>query len=219
MHIIIFANGHIPNMPLPLPEHDLLVAADGGARNAFRFGHVPDVLIGDFDSLTPDEVAHFDRAGTSPIRFPSDKDETDLELALDFAVKAGAAAITFYGLFGGRWDMTFANLLLLAGEKYAAVRFTIVDGSTKLYILRPGQSLDLFGAPGDLVSVLPLDGPAAGVTYTGLAWPLKDAVLPFGTPRGVSNSLAENHATITIKTGAVLVVHQAQGAENEGRSL
>lgn len=207
MHTIIFANGLIEASPLPLPLHDLLIAADGGARNAFRFGLVPDILIGDFDSLTEDEIAGFDRAGAAAIHHPAEKDETDLELALDFAADEGADAITLYGLFGGRWDMTFANLLLLATPRFAGIRLTIIAGHTKMHILHGGGSLQLTGTPGETVSILPLGGPAEGLSYKGLAWPLTDADLPLGSPRGVSNTLKHAQATITLRRGTVLVYH------------
>ena len=208
MRAVIFANGQIHNSPLPIAEHDLLIAADGGARNVLRWGMVPHVLIGDYDSLERDELAGIERAGAMMVRFPENKDETDLELALDYALSHGAEEITLYGLFGGRWDMTFANLLLLAGAKYAGVRLVVIDNGSTLHILRSGGALRLNGSPGDIVSVLPLAGPAEGVSYEGLTWPLVNAVLPFGTPRGVSNTLAGSQAQITLKNGTLLVVHQ-----------
>ncbi len=213
MHTIIFANGHIPTSPLPLPAHDLLIAADGGAGNAAQFNLLPDVVIGDFDSLSPSEIAAFDQDGTKSIRYTAEKDETDLELAMDYAAGQGADEITLYGLLGGRWDMTFANLLLLASEKYAGIRFKAVDGNTSFHILHGGESLQLQGEPGDIVSVLPLRGPAEGVSYQGLTWPLEEANLPFGTPRGVSNTITDTLATISIQKGTVLVVHKTGAAD------
>ena len=212
MHTIILANGHLPTPILSFPPHDLMIAADGGARHAWQrgAGKIPDVIIGDLDSLSPDEQAGYDRAGASLYRFPADKDQTDLELALDFALKSGATEITLYGLFGGRWDMTFANLLLLAEPKYAGVRLHVIEGDTDLYILRGGETLTLHGTPGQTVSVIPLAGDASGVTYHGLAWHLQNATLPFGTPRGVSNTFAANDAMITLREGIVLVVHSKQ---------
>ena len=209
MHTIIFANGTPGSLPKTLPDHDLLVAADGGARHAWQSGagFIPDVIIGDLDSLAADELAGFDRAGASIYRFPAKKDETDLELALNFALEAGATEITLYGLLGGRWDMTFANLLLLADPRYASVRFRIWEGETQMHILRGGESLRLSGRVGDLVSAIPLGGAARGVTYQGLTWPLENATLPFGTPRGVSNSLAARDAEITLNTGVLLITH------------
>jgi len=210
MHILLLANGHIPTPLESFPPHDLLIAADGGARHAWQNGKgkIPDVIIGDLDSLTPDEQAGYDRAGASLYRYPPEKDETDLELALDFALQQHATEITLYGLFGGRWDMTFANLFLLAAPKYAGVRLHVIDGDTDMYILRGGETLTLHGQPGDPLSSLPLNGDATGVTYTGLTYPLQNATLPFGTPRGVSNTMAAETAEISLQEGILLITHQ-----------
>ena len=205
MHIIIFANGKLTRSPLPLPDHALLLAADGGARHAARYGLAPDVVIGDLDSLTPGEAAGAARAGADILRHPADKDETDLELALDHAMQQGATAVTLYGLFGGRWDMTFANLLLLSRPKYAGLKLAIEEGDTRMFILRGGETIRLAAEPGATVSVLPLNGPAMGLTYEGLAWPLEQATLPAGSPRGVSNRMQETEALISLEDGVVLI--------------
>lgn len=210
MHILLLANGLLPPNSPPFPPHDLLIAADGGARHAWQNGkgRIPDLIIGDLDSLSLDEQAGYNRAGASLYRYPPAKDETDLELALDFALQQHATEITLYGLFGGRWDMTFANLLLLAAPKYAGVRLHIIEGDTDLYLLRGGETLTLHGQPGQTVSAIPLNSDATGVTYTGLTWLLENVTLPFGTPRGVSNTLAADHAEITLKEGILLITHQ-----------
>ncbi|GAB4581154.1 MAG: thiamine diphosphokinase [Anaerolineales bacterium] len=207
MKTIILANGPLPAPP-SFPPHNLMIAADGGARHAWQngMGKIPNVIIGDLDSLTPDEMVGYDRAGASLYRFPTDKNQTDLELALDFAVKSGATEITLYGLFGGRWDMTFANLLLLASPKYAGIRLHIIEGDTDLYLLRGGETLTLHGKPGQIVSTIPLNGDAVGLTYTGLTWPLDHATLPFGTPRGVSNTFAAEEAEISLREGVVVII-------------
>jgi thiamine pyrophosphokinase len=210
MHAVIFANGRLAEPVRRLPPHDMLIGADGGARLALSGGLLPDEVIGDLDSLSPSEVAGFDRAGAGIHRYPEDKDQSDLELALDFAKAAGAEEITCYGLFGGRWDMSFSNLFLLAAPPYADMRIRVVEGQTRLYILHGGQSLDLKGRRGERVSVLPLNGAALGVTYQGLNWPLKDAELPFGSSRGVSNTLEAEAATIGLSQGVLLVVHERQ---------
>lgn len=213
MHTIILANGQVPAPIQSFPPHDLMIAADGGARHAFQWGKgwIPHVIIGDMDSLGPSEQAGYDRAGASLYHYPADKNETDLELALDFAVQQRATEITLYGLFGGRWDMTFANLLLLAAPKYASVRLHVVEGNTDMYILRGGETLTLHGQPGQTVSTLPLHGDAAGLTYTGLTYSLQNATLPFATPRGVSNTMASETATIAVREGILLIVHNKEG--------
>ncbi|HUF38951.1 MAG TPA: thiamine diphosphokinase [Anaerolineales bacterium] len=205
MHAIIIANGDIPDLQLPLPPHDLLIAADGGVAHALRFGLAPDILIGDLDSIDAGDTERIERAGGQVIRHPADKEETDLELALDHAIEYGAKRITCYGLLGGRWDMTFSNILLLASPKYAGVRLEAAAGGTRIHVLRGGETLELAGRTGDQVSVLSLAGPALGLTYEGLAWPLADADLPFGSPKGMSNRMDQDRAAISLRVGVVLV--------------
>ena len=208
-HVLIFANADFA--PTPLPPHDAIIAADGGARHVKALGLIPDEIVGDLDSLSEDEIAGYDRAGSGIHRYSPEKDETDLELALDFAAQHGAGKITCYGLFGGRWDMTFANLLLLADPRYAGIELQVVAGDATLYILRGGEARTISGRPGDTVSVIPLNGPAEGLTYTGLHWPLEHATLPFASPRGVSNTMAAEKATISLHTGVVVIVHHSPG--------
>jgi thiamine pyrophosphokinase len=80
--MIIIANGNIARSNIDPPADSIVIAADGGARHCLKLGIKPQVVIGDFDSLTRDELATFEKSGTKLIRYPVDKDETDLELAL-----------------------------------------------------------------------------------------------------------------------------------------
>lgn len=185
-----------------------MIAADGGARHPWRLGLIPDVIIGDLNSLHPGEAANFDRSGASIYRFPEEKDETDLELALDFAMEKGATEITLFGLLGGRWDMSLANILLLAAPRYRGIHFRVIEGDTEMHILRGGESLTLTGAPGDPISVIPLAADAHDLTYHGLKWPLENATLPFGTPRGVSNEMGKKTAEISLTLGVILIIHK-----------
>lgn len=207
---VIFANGDLnlpENVQTYLRTGALVIAADGGARHAQALGVQPHIVIGDLDSLSSAEVKDLREAGVEVIQHPTDKDETDLELALDYAVQAGCGSVTLFGLLGGRWDMTFANMLLLAGEQFQAIDLSIVDGWDEMHILRGGQQLTLHGAPGNTVSVLPFSPEVRGIRYTGLAYPLEDATLKFGTPRGVSNQMTGVEAAITLSAGILLVIH------------
>jgi thiamine pyrophosphokinase len=203
--ITIFANGNATSADITLSPNETVIAADGGAHHCLKLGIVPNVILGDFDSLSSEEIAALEADGAELIRYPIDKDETDLELALDYAVRLGATEITFYGLLGGRWDMTFANILLLAAPSYAGIKFRIIDGTTTAYILRGGETLKLQGRPGTTVSTIPLNKPIRGITYHGLQWPLENATLPFGTPRGVSNVMTTTKAQISLEEGTILI--------------
>lgn len=210
MRAVIFANGIIKHLPEPgaviMPD-DLLIAADGGARYCQAIGITPDVVIGDLDSLTTDDIKQLQIADVEIIRYPAKKDQTDLELALKLAVDRGADEIVVFGAMGGRWDMSIANILLPAEQNLSNTTIRIIDGRHEIMLLRAGKEMIFHGKKGDVFSLIPLGRDALGITTIGLEYPLKDDVLKFGSSRGISNLFIENSATVSLKQGLLLCVH------------
>jgi thiamine pyrophosphokinase len=212
---VIFANGVLgdPNAAREaiLPD-DLLIAADGGLRHCRSLGLTPQVLIGDFDSISAQEVIELEASGIEVIRHPTQKDYTDLELALQHARKLGAQEILVFAALGRRWDQTLANLLLPAASTLQGTRITLLDGDQEIHLLDARQNpaeLELRGEPGDTVSLIPLAGDAEGVRTAGLEYSLEGETLAFGATRGVSNCLINQEASITLRQGllACIVIH------------
>jgi thiamine pyrophosphokinase len=204
-NFVIFANGNMSPQNFNFLPETTVIAADGGIHHCLDLGITPHVVIGDFDSAGNDSLSMLENKGTLLIQYPTEKNETDLELAINYAIEKGAIDITLYGLLGGRWDMSLANIILLASPDYDAVNFRVIDGASDIFIVRGGRSLTLYGNPGDTVSVIPLSPLPTGITYSGLAWSLENASLPFGSPRGVSNYLKKEKATIKLDSGVILV--------------
>ena len=208
MRALIFVNGTIddyPQLARWLRPDDYLIAADGGARHFAALGLRPAALVGDLDSIAPELLAAYENAGVAIERHPPRKDETDLELAVRRAVADGADEILLLGALGGRLDQTIANLLLPARLEWP-VPILLADGRQLARVLRGGETVTLHGAPGDTVSAVPLSAEVTGITYTGLEYPLTDAILPLGSTQGVSNRMAGGKATIRIDRGILLVV-------------
>jgi thiamine pyrophosphokinase len=204
---VIFANGPVSDLPVAgaaLRPGDLLIAADGGLRHYQALGLRPHVVVGDLDSLAPGEHAALAAAGIQVERHPARKDETDLELALRFALARGASDILVFGALGGRWDQTLANLLLLAHPGFRRVRLRLLDGLQQIYLVQSEALIE--GQPGDTVSLIALGGDATGVTTTGLDYPLHHGTLPFGSTLGISNMLVGSRATVTIAQGLLACV-------------
>lgn len=187
------------------PDGALVVAADSGVEQAARLGLRVDVAVGDFDSVDPAALAEAEAAGAEVERHPTAKDLTDAALALDAAVARGARRLLVVGGEGGRLDHLLANVLLLASDAYADVEVTALGtGGARLHVVRSRRRVE--GEPGELVSLLPVHGPAHGVRTDGLRYPLHGETLHAGTSRGVSNELLAGTAEVAVDDGVLLVV-------------
>jgi thiamine pyrophosphokinase len=223
MRVVIIANGEPPtqhDIARWLRTGDRLICADGGAKAALALGLRPQHVIGDFDSLTESDLAELVRRGTTLHRHSPRKDETDLELALLFAMRSltpttlseregQRSEIIVLGARGGRIDHELANILLLAMPAMRGTRVIIAHGPERMWLIdaRLGEALSRIDAtPGDIVSLLPFGGDALGVRTDGLEYPLRDESLYIGPARGVSNVMLGDVATVSLRQGMLLCV-------------
>lgn len=220
LRAVVLADGDPPDRsaletawPGCLDAVDLVVAADGGARNATALGLRLDRWVGDGDSLPPTDLAALEASDVAIDRVPSDKDESDTELALLAAVRLGATDVTILGALGGRrFDHALANLGLLAHPALAGIETRILDGGARVALVTaPGRDGRLVrralpGRVGDLVSLLPFGGDVSGITTNGLRYPLRDEPLRIGPARGLSNVREAADAAIVVERGRLLVV-------------
>jgi thiamine pyrophosphokinase len=218
LRAVIFANGDLGDPEIArraIQPGDLLIAADGGGKHCLALGLVPNLLIGDLDSLAPEIIARFEEDGVEILKYPARKDHTDLELALLIAQERGAKDILILAALGQRWDQTLANILLPAERIFASLRIRLLDGNQEIRLLRAGEQLTLSGKPGDTLSLIPLMGDACGITTQGLEYPLVDENLLFGATRGISNVLLGSDASISLRSGllVVVVIHHKWEAE------
>ena len=206
---VLFANGEAPNLiALELQTQDFLVAVDGGLHHLHALGLSPQLLIGDMDSLSAQEVEACKQAGAEVLRFPPAKNKTDLELALDEVLKRGYRNILIAFALGGRLDQTLGNLALLSRPDLGDCSVRIDDGLTEVALLR--HIITLACQPGDTVSLLPWGGEAGGVITHGLEYALEgETLLPWQT-RGISNCCTGERFSVSLEHGALLLIHSHQ---------
>ncbi len=207
-HAVLFVNGVLPDLERVrelATRADDLIAVDGGLRHVNGLGLQPHLLIGDLDSVKPQEVDAVIAHGGLVERYPIEKDETDLELALRRAVEMGAARITVVAALGGRLDQTIANIHLLALPFLEKTAVSLDDGQEQVCIIRSLEKIS--GKIGDRVSLLPLTPAVRGVSTAGLRYPLVDEELFFYSSRGVSNELVSDQAEVKITDGMLLCIH------------
>ena len=206
---VVFCNGDLTDLSRVrrhINSKTLLVGCDGGTSHILALGLVPHVVIGDFDSIPPTIERALKGTGVEFLRYPADKLYTDSELGLALAMEWGCREIILAGVRGTATDHFLGNLYLLAKKKYASLNIKIIEGNEEIMLTR--SRIKITGAKGDAVSLIAIGRNASGVTTNGLFYPLKNAVLQSGTAQGIRNRLTGKYAEISLRRGAILVIHQ-----------
>ena len=207
--ILIFANGNLPDVNKTraiLREDDYIICADGGSRLALLLGLKPALVIGDLDSTDNFSLQKIQAMGVQIETFPTDKNETDLELAIQRAVELKPQEIVIVAGLGGRLDQTLANIALLSDDRLSTLNLRLDDGVEEIYFCR--DQVEVHGRSGDVVSLIPWGMPVHHIQTQGLQWPLEDETLLPEKSRGISNRMTSNEASIQIGSGLLLVVHE-----------
>jgi thiamine pyrophosphokinase len=207
--VVIGGDALHPGAVRRLAPAAFVVAADSGYDHAIAAGVVPDVLIGDLDSISAAGLAAARAAGLTIDAHPTDKDATDTELALDRALAevGDGGGLTILGGGGDRLDHLLASITVLAQPRFArCAALAAWVGPALVHVLHAPRTVDLGAqAAGLTVSLIPF-GDVRGVTTTGMRWPLREEPLPNGTSRGVSNLTEGGPATIAATTGVLAIV-------------
>jgi len=192
---------------------EMVIAADAGALALERWGIEPNLVVGDLDSLGLARASEIGARGATVVPFPMEKAESDLELAMRYALESGADDIVILGAFGGRLDHALANTMLLADPAYRGWHVRAVQGATQLRALHDGERVTLDGPIGSIVTLLPVGGDAQGVSTEGLRYTLAGDTLRFGRSRGLSNEITSSPASVALGTGVLFVVEVRIGGK------
>ena len=197
----IFAAGDFYGLREAPAPGDLVVAADGGLLACRKAGIAPDLLLGDFDSLTPDP-----EEATPILRLPVEKDDTDTLAAIRLGLDRGCGEFFLYGGTGGRrLDHTLANLQSLLFLRRRGARGWLYDRDFVWTVIE-NEGLDISKTvEWGLFSAFCLGDRAEGVEETGFQYPLAGAVLTPDFPLGVSNHILADTAHISVRRGALAV--------------
>jgi thiamine pyrophosphokinase len=206
--VILFSGGHPGDDPARIIRPgDLLIGADRGALRLIRLGYTPDLAIGDFDSVAPEELETIRRTSRrTEIVDPVDKDYTDTELAFRRALELEPEEIVIAGALGTRFDHSLANVHLLAVARRHGIRAIVTDGRNEIRLAAGGDRLTLRRTDRPTVSLLPLTPVVTGITLEGFRYPLTDARLEIGQSLGISNVLEADEGTVSVGEGWLLVM-------------
>ncbi len=202
--VVVVAGGDSPTPEeiARLPANPIVVAADAGLEHAAAAGLAVAAAVGDMDSVSPEALAAAEQSGTRIERHPADKDQTDLELALELAARLADRVIVI-GAAGGRLDHLIGNLAVAASPRWFGVAVEAWLGDARAVVVHGQRTLSV--EPGSTVSLFAVGGPAR-VSTTGLAWALDGEILEPLTSRGVSNQATTSSPQVAVSEGVVVAI-------------
>jgi len=206
MKCVIIANGDLEytsNITDIIKSAQLIISADGGARHLRTLDILPHVMIGDFDSINPNDKLFFNEKQIKKILFSPRKNHTDSELCVSWALENNATDITLLGVTGTRLDHTLANIFLLKKLAKHNIEARIINKHNEIFIVT--NFIELKGKPKELLSIIPVTQKVTGITLTGLEYPLKNASMQMGDSLGISNVFKKSMVSISIKSGVLIV--------------
>ncbi len=187
-----------------LKDAGLVIGADRGAGYLKELGVMPHVVLGDMDSISRDDLEYFKNLGVEILMYPAEKDMTDTELAVNYAVERGFKELVILGGAGKRLDHTLANILLLKRIADLGAEGRLVDENNEAALVK--DRIGLSGGEMTKVTLLPLTERVEGVTTRGLRYQLNNATLEMGSTLGVSNELSDQGAEVSLTKGLLLVI-------------
>lgn len=204
---LIFSNGEIKDFNFYkkiIAEDDIIICADGGFKHVVCLGVKADYLIGDLDSLVKKEISKLKLEETELLKFPKEKDKTDTQLALEYALNLGVDEIILIGSIGSRLDHVIANIHLLVKCISKGVQISILNEHNEIKLV--DDQIEFDAKKGETISLLPLTERVEGITTHGLRYPLDDGTMELGEPYGVSNESTGKKVKIEISSGMLLVM-------------
>ncbi len=185
--------------------YSMIIAADHGLMISDKLSISLDYIVGDFDSV-PSEILKKYRESSVPIKtFPTEKDKTDTQIAIELALMHAPGSIDLVGATGSRLDHTLANLHLLMLPMQLKVGAFLLDRHNRISLRQNSFTLTKAGQYGDFVSLLPFTGEVKGLTLTGFKYPLEHVTLTSGSSLGISNEIAQEEARVELQEGILIL--------------
>ncbi len=203
----IVANGCVSDYNFlikKLKQADFIICVDGGAKHLCKIKRVPDIIIGDLDSMDKKDRFFFECKNVKFIKYPVEKDATDTELATDFAISMNPDEITYLACTGNRIDHVLSNISMLKRNLDNNILSRLIDENNEIFLIN--NSIEISGEKGDIISLVPFSQSVAGISSKGLKYPLKNFTMKPGTSVGISNRFVLPDVKITIKKGELLVI-------------
>lgn len=212
MRVGIVSGGPKEDLPnLSNKKIDYWIGADHGAIYILEEGLPLDLALGDFDSINEEQFSQIQLKAHRMITYPSNKDETDTQLAIIEALKVQATEIVLFGGTGGRFDHTFANVWLLHQiiKEHPTIHFSIIDKQNKIEMLLPGEYTLKKDNLYKYISFYSISEKVENLNLIGFKYPLNNESLPIGSILCISNEFIKDNGNVSFSKGILLLVRSS----------
>src|SRR5699024_9755080 len=206
--VAIVASGPTDHLPdfAAFEEVDVWIGVDRGAYVLAKSEIEMDVAVGDFDSVTEEERMILETHSATLNIYPREKNETDLEIALEKAFEIKAHTIYLFGVTGGRMDHTMINIQLLLRINEQKMKGVIIDKWNRIELAEAGRHTVKQEDSYPYVSFIPLTEKIEQLTLEGFAYHLDNFQLRWGSTRCVSNEIIDKTASVSFESGKLLII-------------
>lgn len=206
MTALIIGNGSdLEKKYIENDNFDYVICVDGGLEKAEKLGLKPDLILGDFDSVDSSVLDYYKKLNIEIVTFPKEKDYTDMELAIEYAMKKGFKNAVLTGATGTRLDHTIANIQLLEKYHQLGINVEIIDNNNYIKIISDNADIIVKNKENHFVSLVPVTETIEGLTLEGFKYPLTNVRTTRGTAFLISNEITQNEGRIILKKGTALV--------------
>ena len=187
-------------------NYSMVIAADHGLNAADRLNIKLDFIVGDFDSVSEPILRKYQEISTPIKTFPTEKDKTDTQIAIELALMHNAGEIHIVGATGTRLDHVLANIHLLLLPMHLKIDTFLLDPYNKIYLKNKSFTIQKKNQFGEYISLLPFSDRVSGLTLTGFKYPLNHITYSTGSSLGISNEIKAEEALIQISEGILVVI-------------
>ncbi len=187
----------------------MVIAADRGADYCLKAGILPDMVVGDLDSLPAEIQDELVSHNIEIRRFDCRKDMTDTQIAVDMALEKGACEIEIVSGIGSRFDHSLANVYLLYRALRKGVKSKIISGIHEIFLIE--NKCAIINETGSLISFLPLGYSAAGITLKGFEYEIDNIDMDMSFPVGISNVVKNDSAEVIVTGGILIAIISRRG--------
>ncbi len=204
---LIISSGYINNYDIlreQLYDNDYIVCADGGVDHLINTGKIPNIVIGDLDSISSKGLDFIRDNNIEVMKFPIMKDKTDTELGILHLLDKKIDDITLMGVTGTRLDHTLASIFLLKKLNEKKIRAKIIDDNNIIYFTN--KDMKIKKKDNYNLSVIPISNNGIVVSLMGVLYPLSEKFIGFGSTLGISNEIVQDYGDIVIHKGEALII-------------